>query len=70
MKKMMGEASAFGSATVVNAFATGKGAAFGVNLKVRAKVRAIEGLNDVRGKIVGVRENPKLIEICAKRTMK
>ncbi|MEW6592517.1 MAG: shikimate kinase [Candidatus Hadarchaeota archaeon] len=69
MKKMMGEASAFGSATVVNAFAAGKGAAFGIDLKVRANVRPIADSKTIKGKIVGAKESPKLIEICARRTM-
>ena len=38
MVKMSGEAVAHGAVTIVNALATGKGAAFGVNLWTRAKV--------------------------------
>jgi len=65
-----GVASACGSATVVNAIATGKGAAFGIELRVRAEVE----LTDQPGAIVGhiaddPAENPKLIEICVRKTL-
>jgi len=63
---MKASARAFGAATIVNAIATGKGAAFGIGLKTEATVE----LND-SGKIVGniidsPKEDTKLIEICAR----
>lgn len=66
--KMVGKASACGSATVVNAIATGKGAAFGVGLRVEAKVRLFSG-SKISGKIIGAKESPKLIEICTRKTL-
>ena len=70
MGKMVGEASACGSATVVNAIATGGGAAFGVELRVNAKVRLVPDSKKISGRIIGARESPKLIEICARRALK
>ncbi|MEM3402058.1 MAG: shikimate kinase [Candidatus Hadarchaeales archaeon] len=61
-------ASACASATIVNAMATGKGAAFGIDLRVRAQARLRED-GKIVGKILGSRESPKLIEICARKTL-
>jgi len=65
-----GVASACGSATVVNAIASGKGAAFAVDLRVRADVE----LTDEAGKIVGriasdSAESTNLIKICARKVL-
>ena len=67
---MRGVASACGSATVVNAIASGRGAAFAVDLRVRAEVELTKP-----GKIIGriadhPRESAKLIEICVKKVLK
>lgn len=67
---MRAAASACGSATVVNAIATGKGAAFGIELRVRATCE----LTDEPGRIVGraldqPSESPRLIEICARKVL-
>jgi len=70
MAEMVGKASACGSATVVNAIAAGKGAAFGVELRVNAKVKLVQGSKKISGRIIGAKESPKLIEICAMRTLK
>jgi shikimate kinase len=45
-----GQAVAHGAASILNAFATGKGAAIGVDLWTRARVR----LEDARGKVSGL----------------
>jgi shikimate kinase len=67
---MIGAASAGGSATVVNAIAAGKGAAFGVDIRVTAEVRLNPKSRKIVGKIIGARESPKLIEICVRKTLK
>lgn len=65
-----GVASACGSATVVNAIATGRGAAFGVELRVRAEVELIEGIEKITGRVVGdPSESPRLIEICVRKVL-
>ncbi len=70
MGERIGVASACGSATVVNAIATGKGAAFGIDLKVRAKVELAKGSREITGKVVGGKgESPRLIEICVRRVL-
>lgn len=67
---MRGVASACGSATVVNAIATGKGAAFAVELKVRAEVELTTRAGEIRGEILDEpSESPRLIEICAERVL-
>ncbi|KUO42700.1 MAG: hypothetical protein APU95_01385 [Hadesarchaea archaeon YNP_N21] len=66
---MRGVASACASATVINAFATGKGAAFAIDLRVRAEVR-LDGTRKIIGKIIGEpNESPKLIEICVRKVL-
>ena len=58
-----GEAVAHGAATIVNAIATGKGAAFGINLKTKAKVELTKDIGVIRGKILPeTEENTILIE--------
>ena len=47
-----GESIAHGAATVINAIATGKGAAFGVNLRTRAKVTLTDEKGVVTGRIL------------------
>lgn len=65
----VGVASACASATVVNAIATGKGAAFGVDLRVQAKVELTERPG-ITGRVLGEKkESPKLIEICVRRVL-
>jgi shikimate kinase len=70
MAALTGIASACGSATVVNAIAAGKGAAFGVELRVFAKVELVKGSKEIVGRLVGERgESPKLIEICVRKVL-
>jgi len=67
--KGVGIASACASATVVNAIAAGKGAAFGVDLRVQASVEITKS-GKISGRILGERkESPKLIEICVRRVL-
>ncbi|MEM3475717.1 MAG: shikimate kinase [Candidatus Bathyarchaeia archaeon] len=55
-----GEAIAFGAATIINAMATGKGAAFGINLWTKAKVTFKKG-KSIKVKILpDSKENPIL----------
>jgi shikimate kinase len=66
---MEGKASAYGAASIANAIATGKGAAFGISLKTDAKVR----LND-SGRFTGkIKDSPGedtlLMELCAKKVL-
>lgn len=57
-----GEAVAYGAATVINAIATGCGAAFGVDLWTKARVRLTEDAGRVEGKILSEsREDTTLI---------
>jgi shikimate kinase len=53
----------------VNAIATGRGAAFGIDLRVRAEVRLKPGSKKIVGRVTGVRESPKLIENCVRKTL-
>jgi len=66
---MKGVASAPGSATVVNAIATGRGAAFAVNLRVRAEVELTEEPGKIVGRVGKTSESPKLIETCVLKTL-
>jgi shikimate kinase len=68
--KLAGVASACGSATVVNAIATGKGAAFGIDLRVMAQVRLDPTSKKIVGRIAGARESSKLIEACVRNTLR
>ena len=57
------EAIAHGAATIVNAIALGKGAAFGVDLWTKAEVRLTEEPQVIKGEITSdPAENPVLIE--------
>ncbi|MFH0897122.1 MAG: shikimate kinase [Candidatus Bathyarchaeota archaeon] len=47
-----GEAVAYGAATIINAIATGRGAAFGVDLWTKARVRLTADAGNVEGKII------------------
>lgn len=68
---MRGVASACGSATVVNAIATGKGAAFAIGLRVRADVELTDEAGKIVGQIAGEpSESTKLVEICARKVLK
>lgn len=49
--KKVGEAISYGAATIINAIATGKGAAFGVNLWTKARVELIENDKKIEVKI-------------------
>jgi len=70
MAALTGTASACGSATVVNAIASGKGAAFGIELRVFAKVKLVKGSRKIVGRLVGERgESPKLVEICVRKVL-
>ena len=69
MVEGVGAASACASATVVNAIATGKGAAFGVDLRVQARVKLTKS-QKIIGRVLGERkESPKLIEICVRKVL-
>lgn len=67
---MKGIASACGSATVVNAISTGKGAAFAIDLRVRAEVELKEGGKDINGKISETSEDSLLVEKCVEKVLK
>ncbi|HID60228.1 MAG TPA: shikimate kinase [Hadesarchaea archaeon] len=70
MSKLVGAASAYGSATVVNAIATGRGAAFGVDLRVRARVELTADSRKITGKVTdGKCESPRLIKICVRKVL-
>lgn len=67
---MRGIASACGSATVVNAIASGRGAAFAVDLRVRADVELTDDAGEIVGRIVDEQsESTNLIEICARKVL-
>ncbi len=68
MGEGVGVASACASATVVNAIAAGKGAAFGVDLRVQARVELTKN-KGISGRVLGGKESPKLIEICVRRAL-
>jgi len=66
-----GVASACGSATVVNAIASGRGAAFAVDLRVRAEVELTKKSRKIVGRIADdPKESTKLIETCVKKVLK
>jgi len=65
------EAIAYGAATIVNAIATGKGAAFGINLWTSAKVQLTNRPSIITGKIIGEpREDTVLIKKSVKKILK
>ena len=64
------EAVAHGAATIVNAIATGEGAAFGVNLWTKAQVELTNEPNAIKGEIISdPSENTFLIERAAVRVL-
>ncbi|MCS7114675.1 MAG: shikimate kinase [Nitrososphaerota archaeon] len=69
---MIGRATAisYGAATIVNAIATGEGAAFGVNLWTKAEVELTDNAGVIEGEIVSdPSEKPVLIEKTVKRVL-
>jgi len=65
------EAISHGAATIINAIATGKGAAIGVNLWTKAKVRLTDKLGIIESTIASdPTENPVLIENTVKKVLK
>lgn len=67
---MKGLGIAHGAATIVNAIATGKGAAFGLDLFIQSTVELTNEPRVHKGKIIGApRESTILIELCAKKTL-
>ncbi|ODS42810.1 MAG: shikimate kinase [Candidatus Altiarchaeales archaeon IMC4] len=59
-----------GAATIINAIATGKGAAFGIGLETKATVE-LDGSGEIKGKIIGSPdEDTRLIELCVGNTLK
>ncbi len=63
----MAVARAHGAATIINAMACGRGAAFGIDLHIEAE--ATLGGSGIEAKIQGERGDTKLIEACAKNTL-
>jgi len=61
---MKGVAACRGAATIVNAIATGKGAAFGITLEVNASVELQEGAGDIVLK--GSTEGQELVASCVR----
>jgi len=69
--KGQAEAISYGAATVVNAIATGKGAAFGVDLWTKAEVQLTSNPRVIEGEIASdPAEKPTLIEKTVKRVLK
>ncbi len=67
----LGEAVAHGAATIINAIAIGKGAAFGIDLKTKAKVELTDEVGIVKGKIISEpQESTVLIEKAVKLVLK
>jgi shikimate kinase len=65
------EAISHGAATIINAIATGKGAALGVDLWTKAKVRLTDKPGIIESTIVSdPTENPVLIENTVKKVLK
>ncbi|HIE34463.1 MAG TPA: shikimate kinase [Candidatus Altiarchaeales archaeon] len=63
-------AISYGAATIINAIAIGKGAAFGIKLKTKATVR-LNDSSSINARIKGYPgEDTKLIENCAKRVFR
>ncbi|WP_423792539.1 shikimate kinase [Methanocaldococcus indicus] len=67
---MEGEAYALASGTIINAISTGKGSAFGIDLKVYAKVKLIDdNKNEIKGKVLDSDIEPNLIIRCVKNVL-
>lgn len=68
--KREAEAISHGAATVINAIATGKGAAVGVDLHTKAKVKLTDDPGIIRGKIMSTpSEDPILIEKTVRKVL-
>lgn len=66
----MTSALCHGAASIIAAFATGRGAAFGIGLETKAKVE-LDNTGKIRGLIKeSPREDTRLIELCVKNTLK
>jgi len=65
---MIGEAVSHGAVTVVNAIATGMGAAFGIDLYTRARVR-LTSEPGIRVIMDDMTEDPRLVEICVEEIL-
>jgi len=64
-------ACSYASATIINAIATGKGAAFAIDLKAEAEVELMSNWDDNRIEIYTYpEEDTDLIEMCVKRILK
>ncbi len=75
MKRGKGEGSATGAGTIINAIATFKGAAFGIDLRTYAEVELGEDLHGIEGEIEieGVRvaqADTRLIERCVELVLR
>ncbi|KXA89372.1 hypothetical protein AKJ57_05400 [candidate division MSBL1 archaeon SCGC-AAA259A05] len=66
---MKGTASACGSATVINAIATGEGGAFAIDLRVKSTVSLTGDPSEISGKVGNTEEDPELIEICVEKVL-
>jgi len=65
------EAVSHGAATIINAIATGRGAAIGIDLWTKARVQLTDKVGVFEGKIVSdPEENPILIEKTVRRALK
>ncbi len=63
---MKGRASACGAGTIINAIATWNGSAFAIDMRTTAEVELSEGMDCIRGEVVGDVGDTKLIERCVK----
>ena len=66
---MKGRAVAYGAISIVNAIATGKGAALGVLLRTEAEVELSEGKGEIAVEIKGHKEDPTLVKVCVEKTL-
>jgi len=65
------EAVSHGAITVVNAIATGRGAALGVSLWTKARVTLTDRAGEIRGRnLTEVKEDPTLIETTVRRVFR
>lgn len=68
---VIGYGEALGAGTIINAIATLKGAAFGVDLKTQSKVELSHGSGGIKGKIEGNTDgDTRLIEFAVQKTLK
>ncbi len=66
---MKGIASACGSATIINAIALGRGAAFAIDVRVESTVELEEEKSQIVGEVGDASEDPTLIETCVKEVL-